>query len=124
MSYAATPLSLIQLVQLKASTKKRRATLSPRLDNSKSNSTDPPLNLSVLRFTLGNSLTLSLLRYTCVKIDRFIGWCRNTWPGRVLLTQMDRLRVRFIFGLEPFCWFCFTYSTAACKKMKSFSSFV
>ncbi|KAL6131017.1 hypothetical protein ACLB2K_069395 [Fragaria x ananassa] len=57
MSYAATPLSLIPLIQLKTSTKfrakKRSATLSPRLDNSKSNSTDPQLNLSVLRFTLG-----------------------------------------------------------------------
>ncbi|KAL6128630.1 hypothetical protein ACLB2K_071985 [Fragaria x ananassa] len=53
MSYAATPLSLIPLIQLKTSTKKRRATLSPRLDNSKANSTDPQLNLSVLRFTLG-----------------------------------------------------------------------
>ncbi|XP_062001238.1 protein COFACTOR ASSEMBLY OF COMPLEX C SUBUNIT B CCB2, chloroplastic [Rosa rugosa] len=57
MSSAGTTLSSNPLIQLKASpkfrAKKKTANFSARLDNSKANPTDPQLNLSVLRFTLG-----------------------------------------------------------------------
>lgn len=136
MSYAGT-LSSNPLIQLKSSPKfraKKRTTkfsaVSARLDNSKANSTDPQLNLSVLRFTLGNSIYLSLyFSITLWDVYRWwvywtIGWCRNSWAGRVLLTQMDRIRVWFAFAREPFCWFCFTYASSACKQIKSFSNFL
>ncbi|CAN6547482.1 unnamed protein product [Malus baccata var. baccata] len=43
----------------------------------------------------------------------------NPWDGRVLLTQMDWIRVRFAFDFEPFCWLNCNPSTA-CKRTKRF----
>ncbi|XP_021815872.1 protein COFACTOR ASSEMBLY OF COMPLEX C SUBUNIT B CCB2, chloroplastic isoform X3 [Prunus avium] len=67
MSNTSLGLSLNPLIQLKTPPKFRArncrtnfSAVSARLDNSKSSSADPQLNLSVLRFTLGISLSLSL----------------------------------------------------------------
>lgn len=88
MSYAGT-LSTNPLIQLKTSlkfrAKKRSTKFSARLDNSKANSMDPQLNLSVLRFTLGNSLYLSLSFILMGLLDNwmvqeFLGWTSPTYP--------------------------------------------
>lgn len=103
--------------------------ISARLQNQQ----QQQLNLSVLRFTLGISL--------CILLSMIIDWCmymvydlscavyvgllgfRDTWVGRVLLAQMDWLRVWFASDSEPFrgFWFCYYHSSSACDSATTLS---
>lgn len=94
------------------SRRKKEFQLSAQADDSQSNS-DPQqqqqLNLSVLRFTFGfyHSHLLSIsLSDDCWGSNLIMGFLtRDTWTGRILLAQMDRIRVRVPHCFEPFCGF-------------------
>lgn len=124
-------LCLNPLVQLKikiipprfpAKKSTKSVSISARLQNSQtpSNQQEQQLNLSVLRFTLG----LSLSRWTCVCFSCVLsnlGLCpcfRDTWVWRVLLAQMDRVRVWFASDSQPFRGFrfCNYHSSTACER--------
>lgn len=100
--------------------------ISARLQNHQ----QQQLNLSVLRFTLGISLCIYFLIYDwCIYIVSNLSFAvsvgllgfRDTWVGRVLLTQMDWLRVWFASGSEPFrgFGFCYCHSSSACEQTLS-----
>lgn len=83
------------------------------------------LNLSVLRFTLG--LSLSLYAHTWCKgafVTLFSHWylgcfCfRDTWVWWILLAQMDWLWLWFAFALKSLSWFWLShcYTSTACKR--------
>lgn len=122
-----SPNPLIRLTstpRFRAKTRPKAPAVSARLDDSK-NSANQQLNLSVLRFTLGISLSLSLSRHFLMQLENLGLWeavktlcvtfrCnlgfRDSWIGRVLLTQMDRLWIWFTSSPEPLFWFEFSCS--------------